>query len=285
MQALLAANQLHPELYVEAFAGGASVALHMLVNEAVDTVGLIEKDPLVAAFWQVVFDPNQSELNWLLDQLATIEINVKHWQMWKGNLPDSRRERALACLYLNRTSFSGILAPSSGPIGGQSQLSPYKIDCRFPRETLHRRICQAAALHERVAFVWEGDWADCLRAIQERQANGTLPADVCYYFDPPFFHKADRLYNFYFEPADHRALRDTVLPLPAPWVISYDYCPEVQTLYAKHRQIEVELLYSGAQNGGSRVAKEIILTNLRKIPSERRLWRSSCERRNGGSSP
>src|SRR4051794_15391349 len=43
-------NGLRPALLVEPFAGGASVCLQLLNDGAVDQIGLIDKDPLVAAF-------------------------------------------------------------------------------------------------------------------------------------------------------------------------------------------------------------------------------------------
>jgi len=48
---MIHANDLKPDLFVEVFAGGASLSLQLLESETVQQVGLIEKDPLVAAFW------------------------------------------------------------------------------------------------------------------------------------------------------------------------------------------------------------------------------------------
>src|SRR5579883_3060614 len=48
-------NGIKPKLFVEPFAGGASVALQLLNDGLVETVGLGEIDPLVASFWDCVF--------------------------------------------------------------------------------------------------------------------------------------------------------------------------------------------------------------------------------------
>jgi DNA adenine methylase len=276
-------NELQPDLFVEPFAGGASVTLHLLQNDRVKQAGLIEKDPLVAAFWQIVFSKDEADRTWLVDQVKEIEVTLKKWRELKGKVPEALRERALACLYLNRTSFSGILAPSSGPLGGHGQKSPYPIDCRFPREVLIKRIQQAAALRDRVAFVWEADWKAGLKKIDEQQEKGDLPKKAFYYFDPPFFHKAEKLYSFYFANGDHEKLRDTVLGLDTHWVLSYDYCDKVDELYQGNQQTHVEALYSAAQNGGSRAVKEVIFTNLPKLPADRKLWKATTERKNGHS--
>jgi DNA adenine methylase len=101
-----------------------------------------------------------------------------------------------------------------------------------------------------------------------------LPANIVYYLDPPFFRKADRLYTHYFQDSDHVQLRDTVLELVDPWILSYDYCSRVSDLYEDGIQAHVELLYSASQNGGSRASKEVILTNLDNLPDHTRLWKT-----------
>jgi len=191
----------------------------------------------------------------------------------------STRQRALACIFLNRTSFSGIIAPGAGPIGGQMQTSAYHLDCRFPRETLIRRIREAEALRHRVAFVWNTSWVSTLSRIDQMQRRGNLPSNVFYYFDPPFFEKADRLYTHYFRKDDHRRLRDCVVKIKDQWILSYDSAQHVIDLYAEADlgPTHVELLYSTAGNGYRRTMQEVIISNLAALPSATRLWRRSQE--------
>lgn len=266
---MLQLNCLRPSLFVEPFAGGASVALQLLNDDVVDTIGLIDLDPLIAAFWETVF----FDSDWLLQQIETIEITLDQWYRFKQSIPQDTRERALACLFLNRTSFSGILAPGAGPLGGRAQNSSYPIDCRFPRKTLIKRVQQATALKDRVAFVWNISWHDGIERVQHLSQN------VLYYFDPPFFEKANQLYTYYFKENDHRCLRDSILALELPWILSYDVSDQVNTLYGSDRQgsAHVELLYSTAGRGGNRVVQEVIITNLEQLSGETRLWKSSRE--------
>src|SRR5690606_19850940 len=98
--------------------------------------------------------------------------------------------------------------------------------------TLARRIRQVGALRDRVAFVWSLPWKSTLSRITQMQKRGTLPKDVFYYFDPPFFEKADRLYTYYFCERDHRRLRDTIVSLNEPWILSYDCETRAAELYA-----------------------------------------------------
>lgn len=278
----LTLNDLRPALFVEPFAGGASVALQLANDGLVEAIGLIDRDPLVAAFWKTVF----WDADWLVEKVETIEVTLGKWREFKSMVPEGTRDRALACLFLNRTSFSGILAPGAGPIGGHQQNTDYRIDCRFPRETLVKRIRQAEKLRDRVAFVWNLSWAKGLSILRRMQQYGSLPKNVFFYFDPPFFEKADRLYTYYFSDDDHRRLRDTVLGLDDPWIMSYDSVERVEELYAGADlgPSHVELLYSTSVTAGSRPTLEAIISNLPNLPSEIRLWRRSGEwKKEGGS--
>lgn len=98
--------------------------------------------------------------------------------------------------------------------------------------------------------------------------------NVFFYFDPPFFRKADRLYRYYFEYEDHKNLRDLVVNLPTYWLMSYDVAPELEILYGNEesRREHVELLYSASANGGNRPVKEAIVTNLPALPNNFKLY-------------
>lgn len=267
----LLSNRLKPELFVEPFAGGASVALQLLADGVVDRIGLSDLDPLVASFWKTVFFDSE----WLVEMIESVDVSLEQWEYYKYTPATTRRERAIACLFLNRTSFSGILTHRAGPIGGKAQESDYKIDCRFPRDTLIKRVRQAAALRSRVAFVWNVSWKRTLSLVTEGQQRGKWPAEVCFYFDPPFFEKADVLYSYYFEASDHRRLRNAVLELDTPWILSYDPAPAVEDLYGNVQlgNAHVEMLYSTAGKTASRrAAREVIISNLPVLPNQRRHW-------------
>ena len=267
-------NGLTPELFIEPFAGGASVALQLLMDGVVKNIGLADRDPLLAAFWKTVF----FDSNWIIEQIENVDITLDNWRYFKGLESNDVRDQALKCLYLNRTSFSGIMAGSAGPIGGVHQLSDYKIDCRFPRETLVKRVRQAQSLADRVSFVWNLTWKHTLSLVNKMQFRGTLPNEILYYFAPSFFEKAEKLYTFWFEPSAHKGLRDQVIHLEKPWIMSYDSVPHVTTLYLKGATngTKVQSLYS-ASSGSRKNTEEAIITNLDILPPETRLWRTKEE--------
>jgi len=110
---VLRVNGLRPKVLIEPFAGGASVALQLACTEVVDKIALGELDPLVASFWKVVF----REPEWLVRAIQKQRVSLAAWDRYRSGHFCSNRERALACIFLNRTSFSGILSRSAGPIG------------------------------------------------------------------------------------------------------------------------------------------------------------------------
>jgi len=266
---VLKINEIRPKLFVEPFAGGASVSLNLLSNGLVDKIAIGEKDPLVAAFWKVVFD----DPDWLIHKVETTPITVGKWKEMKMTREGDLRERAFACLFLNRTSFSGILHPNSGPIGGKKQISPYKIDCRFPTKRLVQQIRDIHSLGPKVEFIHEGDWMSTMQRAKELE--GYAADDLFYYLDPPFYNKADRLYQFSFEALDHVRLCKHLSRVKSPWLVSYDPAEAIIEMYSNNgfSARTIHVLYSTSADG-NRMAREIILTNLRTVPERTKMWSS-----------
>lgn len=262
-------NELMPELFVELFAGGSSISLKLLQLKLVKRIALIDRDPLIASFWQTVF----FDTDWLIDQIWKSKITIQKWEQMRRLNPVSVRQRAFKCLYLNRTSFSGVLAPSAGPIGGKNQKSKYKIDCRFKKETLISRIRKISEYKDRIAFIWNLHWRDAVARILRMQQTGALPECALFYLDPPFYNKADALYTFYFKHADHVSLRDFLIALEQHWILSYDFCSEIISLYKNEsfQASNVNLVYTASQKGERGIGKELIVSNLPRMLSELQL--------------
>ena len=271
----LAANQFTPSLYIEPFVGGGSVAIQFLQDESIEQVILMDIDPWVANFWKTVF----FHTDWLIEQIESTEVTLEKWNTIKNSRPKTIFEKAWAGFFLNRTSFSGILEEKAGPIGGKEQSSVYKIDCRFPRTTLVERVRQIAAYKNKVSAVWCVSWEDGIKRIFQKQELRNLPKhNLFYYFDPPFFEKADSLYRYYFQNRDHVRLRDFLLTLEDKWLLSYDSADQVFGLYGDAlklgtngtRHDHIELLYSVSVMSERRKAKEVVLTNLERLPEQNR---------------
>ncbi|MHB1011677.1 MAG: DNA adenine methylase [Minisyncoccota bacterium] len=262
-------NGKNPDLFVELFAGGAAVGLHLLATDAVGKVLFVDVDPMITSFWQAVF--HKKHRRWLTEQIKTVDISLEQWKKFKHGKFRGVRQKALQCLFLNRTSFSGILSPRGGALGGMKQASAYKIDCRFPREEIIRRIEAIGRYEDRVAGVWNMSWEQALEKIrEERKIETHLSGSVFFYLDPPFFEKAEKLYTFYFDDDDHVRLRDSLFSMNGnPWVLSYDLAKRAVELYGNmvegkaHRSANVSVqYYTSRQNGERKARSEIILSNI-----------------------
>ena len=99
------------------------------------------------------------------------------------------------------------------------------------------------------------------------QSAGSLPTDVFYYLDPPFFEKASKLYRYWFSSIDHTNLRDHLHSVKDPWLVSYDYHPQVDVLYGAEggNGNHLEVLYSATTENGRRIAREALITNVLEL--------------------
>lgn len=238
--------QGRPRLFVEPFCGGAATALRLAGTDAVERILLADADPLVARFWQVA----AAETEWLVDRMHEEPISLERWDYWRAWTParPDDREIAVKCLFLNRTTFSGILHGRAGPIGGRTQASGYRIDCRFNKDALTERLRFVGALYttNRLVDVWCKDWADTLGDVTKTFPE-IAPSEVVVYLDPPYVGKSEKLYGRSFDPAGgYRALPQAAndgwgadggehqrlarylrRQSPYRWVLSYDNVPDL----------------------------------------------------------
>jgi DNA adenine methylase len=262
---LIQANAPRPELFVEPFCGGASIALGLLEQDAVERVLLGDFDPLVAAFWKEATENGPR----LIQDMMREPVTVERWDFWRRTQPRSTRRRALKCLFLNRTTFSGIIGGNAGPIGGRAQESEYDIGCRFPKEALERRILNVYQLARagRILRVHEGRWQESLRLTKMTAAEFDASATLLY-LDPPYVEKAERLYERPFQDFDHRQLaRELIDGTDWPWILSYDAEPLVLDRYRKGSGVtEYRVTHHYTMRGRKRdkpvPGREVIFTNL-----------------------
>lgn len=269
IQDLIQANVPPPRLLVEPFCGGATAGLRLVGTDVAKHLVLNDADPLVAAFWEVAaFDTD-----WLIDAVDAITPTVELWDEWRHKKPRSVRQRALKCLYLNRTTFSGILHGRAGPLGGRDQTGEYRIDCRFGKDGLISRIEGIGDLADtgRLLDVWNDDWQLALRKVRHHFSFFD-PNEITVYLDPPYVEKAPQLYEWSLESSEHERLSKHLLSETSfHWVLSYDDSRLVREMYrgatGVHR-FKVPLRYSAAQGGnGASPRQELLISNYREVPS------------------
>jgi DNA adenine methylase len=247
---LLEQNLLVGSHLYEPFAGGSAVSLGLLANGFIPSATWIERDPLIYAFWRMAKDhPDE-----LIDRMMRGKVSLASWRrmlpLREVKRPTKQNLAALgyAGLFFNRTCFSGIVG--AGPIGGMTQSSAYKIDCRFNKKELAASIRTCSEIMKRVDIIF-GDGikflgAHCLK----------MPAHSLVYIDPPYVTNGYKLYRYHFEVAQHEALSDAVNGLCVPWLMSYDNHQLIRSLYAGEQAKYVKTYQSLK---GSRFVKEILL--------------------------
>lgn len=251
-------NAGRPRLFVEPFCGGASVSIALLEGGVVDAVAINDVDPLIGKLWAAVF--SKANAAWLAGQMETVPLTIAEWRRQKALVPANEREAALKCLFLNRTSFNGIIH-KAGPLGGWGQKS-IKIDVRFNRERLAERILELSALRESVTVGSEGWKPFCKRFAKDPSA--------IFYLDPPYYHKAEQLYGHVFDEYGHEKLRDFLEAFDRPWLLSYDDAQEVRDLYGgvATRARVIDNSYSTHPLGGcSFIGRELVYTNMKRLPA------------------
>lgn len=233
---LIETNRLSDGVYVEPFAGGAGVAMHLLLGEYVDGILINDIDPAVRAFWESVIRHNVE----FCRLIETVPLTVSEWEKQKATLAAGKANDVLvlgfAMFYLNRTNRSGIL--NGGVIGGKRQDGQWRIDARFNRKELAERIRRIGRYQSRIQVANE-DALDFLRGTVTK-----LPKRSLVYLDPPYYERGQHLYTNFYQHADHVRLAQFVTSTPVPWVTSYDDHDEIRTLYSAFRPTRYRLEYS-----------------------------------------
>ncbi len=230
---------------IEPFGGSAAVGRALLYRKTISRLTIVERDPLVAAFWKAVKIQSED----LIERVLGCEISIYFYDHVKNNLSISEDlvDRAFACLYLNRTNFSGIL--NAGPIGGRQQSSDYKLDCRFNR----------LSLIEDLRFWYK--YADSINVVEGdgiSYISSSERDDLFIYVDPPYFTNGRKFYPKFFQTIEHYRLRKTLMSCKTPWLLSYDRNSKVQYLYRERHVCPIEI-YNSAKGSGKK--GELLVSN------------------------
>ena len=246
VRSLIETNGLIGETYIEPFAGGAGLALKLLLKNDVKRIVLNDFDPAIYAFWDCVLH----EADALCEFVETVDISMNEWEtqhnIYLNQDEHSRIELAKAVLFLNRTNVSGVI--TGGVIGGKDQNGKYGIDARFNRTELARKIRLIASYKDRIDL-YNLDAIDFINTVLPHYYK------VFINFDPPYVDKGGQLYKNSFTEADHEALKNCIARCRRKWMVTYDVCELVGKLYRSYRGGKVEIYYSAKD---VRKAKEYI---------------------------
>lgn len=224
---LIQSNNLQGCRFYEPYAGSAAVGLELLQRNVINNLILCEKDILIYALWECVFNHTEELCTLIHDTPITIET-------WLEMVPYRQAvaineypliKLGYAGLFFNRTNFSGIL--KANPIGGISQTSQYSINCRFNKKKIIEIIRHLGTYHNQV----EVHCADAIEFMKQ-QENHFLRENCFAYFDPPYYEKGSKIYRYFYRNKDHIDLCTYVSQIHhLDWIISYDDAPFICALY------------------------------------------------------
>lgn len=255
MSKLFYENNLIGSSYAEPYAGGAGLALKLLFNEYVNEIYINDLDKSIFHFWKTMIEDNLIFCDWLED----VNISLENWAYYKSILQNpighSAVDIAKSTFFLNRTNISGVI--KGGIIGGQNQKGKYKIDARFNKEDLIKRIRRIETFKHRIN-VSNLDGINFIKKMNRISENTFI------YIDPPYVQKGADLYMNYYSKKDHSKLAKNVDLIQKKWLVSYDNHEFILSLYKKHRKV----LYRLSQAASNRIGDEILIFSDRLIFNE-----------------
>jgi N6 adenine-specific DNA methyltransferase len=238
---LIKVNQC--KTYIEPYAGGAGVALKLLFNNDVQKIMINDFDKAIYSFWYSVLNYTDE----LVKKIEETPITMDEWYIQKNiyeNKSDSKSilELGFATLFLNRTNRSGIL--KAGVIGGKSQQGKYKLDCRFNKVELIRKIKKIASFKARIKLY-------NLDAEVFIRRNISKTKDSFTFFDPPYYKKGPGLYTNFYSHENHLSLSETIKNSmkDKKWILTYDFSEEIFRMYQDYPNKLYYLNYSVARPG------------------------------------
>jgi len=214
--------------YCEPYAGGAGVAIELLLNEEVENIHLNDSDYRVYAFWQSVLTKTDE----FCSLIENTPLTVEEWRRRKELIRKCDRrtllELGFSFFYLNRCNRSGII--DAGVIGGLEQTGNYKIDARYKKEELIEKIKAIGEYRDQISVTN----FDAEQYITDYIPN--LPKDSLVYLDPPYYEQGSGLYLNAYAKSDHAHLSKVIQrDIKKLWMLSYDGVPDIVNLYNKRR--------------------------------------------------
>lgn len=234
IRAILEMNDLLGHPYAELFAGGAGLAIKLLLKGDVSSIVINDYDRAVYCMWDAIVNHAEEMCEFIDSAVLDIETWKKVRDMYQNHDGVGDFELGKAAFYLNRTNVSGIL--SGGVIGGLEQTGNYKMDVRFNRKTLKKKIMDIAARRDDI----EVTRLDAEDFIDDRMGDSELFA----YLDPPYVQKGPGLYRSAFDEAKHRSLARKVGDARSKWVVTYDADKLIDDIYGDYERGDLEISYT-----------------------------------------
>lgn len=241
-----------PALFIEPFAGGASVGLAVAYEGLARHVILCEKDADVAGVWKVALGEAKSvdRLTRAILDFDCTRTNVEARLVPRSGAGGDVVEAAFRTILRNRVSRGGNMSPGAGLIrdgdGGRG------VAARWYPETIVQRILAIQSLRNRMTFV-EGDAFDVI------SQHGGDPT-AAFFIDPPYTSGPEsaghRLYEH--RRVSHPALFEAMATVAGPLLATYDDAATVRALALRHGLATSRVTMRSSHH---RVRHELVITN------------------------
>ena len=248
--------------YIEPFAGGAGIAIELLQRNVVSKIVINDYDKGIWSFWKAIL----TETNRFVEAIRTVPLTIEEWSKQRNICLNQKHkysfELGFATFYMNRTNRSGII--KGGIIGGQEQSGRWKMNARFNREDLAKRIQEIAARKDDIKLYNKDIKSFITKYVPLYEDNALI------YFDPPYFNKGKQLYMNFFRFKDHKRIESIIREnVNCDWIITYDVAPEIESIYTAYSMSLYDLNYSVSKK--CKASELMIFKDGIGIPSEESL--------------
>jgi DNA adenine methylase len=235
-------------ILVEPYAGGAGASLSLLFTKKVNKIIINDLDNTIYTFWKIaVFDTD-----YLINKIKRTPITINEWKNQKAIYisTKSSRKLAFATLFLNRTNHSGII--NGGPIGGINQLSKWKINARFTKKTIIKRLEEIKKFRNKIE-ICNLDGIKLLKKLEQRKNVN----QHFIFLDPPYFQKGQSLYLNHYNNKDHKKLSEFLEKSSLKkWIMTYDDVSYIDNLYVKMQTKKFVIQHSAYK---SKIGREVMI--------------------------
>lgn len=234
---LIVHNKIDGGSYSEPYAGGANIALGLLIEDYVSEIYINDYDRSIYSFWYSILKDTDEFIKRIWDT----PVNMKQWKIQK-KIQDNKDdydylELGFSTFFLNRTNRSGVI--KAGVIGGNDQTGNYKIDARYNKEDLVRRITMIANHSKNIKIYRQDALKFITETLPKKKTRGLV------FLDPPYYLQGKKLYTSFYDHEDHVKIASAIKKSPLKhWIVTYDNAEEINEIYDLKNKIIYNLRYS-----------------------------------------
>lgn len=186
-------NPNKTDVFIEPFAGGASVGLSLLEAKVINKLILNDLDFGIYSLFSIIKNNPDELIEKINNHTPTHEDYYAAQENIKNNYKGCGVfKSAWSLLLVNRLAYSGIF--KAGPLGGKNGNADDLL-IRWSPKTLTKRIKAINKMSDRITALN----MDACELIMEAYWN----EQATIFIDPPYFRKGKDLYNHYYNEKEH----------------------------------------------------------------------------------